>query len=107
MRVILAGGGTGGHLYPAIAMAREILKRNREAAVLFVGTSEGIESRILPKEGLALRTIRIRGLKRKKPAEQLVAVLGFPIALVQSVIILRGFRPDAVIGVGGYAWPGF
>ena len=103
MKVIFAGGGTGGHLYPAIAMAREILKRDPASKVLFVGTPEGIESRILYREGLELKTIRVRGLKGKKRMEQARALLSLPRALMESFSILRSFQPDAVVGVGGYA----
>ena len=103
MKVIFAGGGTGGHLYPAIAMAREILKRDPASKVLFVGTPEGIESRILSKEGLELKTIRVKGLKGKKRMEQMRALLSLPQALMDSLSILRSIQPDVVVGVGGYA----
>ena len=103
MRIVFAGGGTGGHLYPAIAMARELMRRHKASEVLFVGTSEGLEARILPEEGFNLETIRMMGIKGKKPMEQLRALFRFPVALVQSLRILRSFRPDAVVGVGGYA----
>lgn len=103
MRVIFAGGGTGGHLYPAIAMAQEVLRRDPASRVLFVGTPEGIESRILSKEGLELKTIRVKGLKGKKRMEQIRALLGLPRALKDSLSILRSFQPEVVVGVGGYA----
>lgn len=103
MKVIFAGGGTGGHLYPAIAMAREILKRDPASKVLFIGAEEGIESRILPEEGLELKTLRIMGLKGKKMVEQLQALQVLPRALWDSFGLLRSFHPDAVVGVGGYA----
>ncbi len=103
MRVIFAGGGTGGHIYPAIAMAREILRRESESKVLFVGTREGVESRILPQEGLELKTLRVMGWKGKKKIERLRALFVLPRALKDSFSILRTFQPDAVIGVGGFA----
>jgi UDP-N-acetylglucosamine--N-acetylmuramyl-(pentapeptide) pyrophosphoryl-undecaprenol N-acetylglucosamine transferase len=103
MRVIFAGGGTGGHLYPAIAMAREVMKRDPASKVLFVGTVEGIESRVLFEEGLELKTIRIMGLKGKKMTEQLQVLQAMPRALWDSFGLLRSFQPDAVVGVGGYA----
>ncbi len=103
MRAVIAGGGTGGHLYPGITLAREILRRDPQGAVLFVGTEGGLESRVLPKEGLDLKTIPVSGLKGKKKGEQLRAVLQLPSALARSLSILRSFRPDVVIGVGGYA----
>jgi len=103
MRAVIAGGGTGGHLYPGITVAREILQRDPEGAILFVGTEEGLETRILPKEGFDLETIPVSGLKGKKRGEQLRAFLRLPLALTRSLSILRSFRPDVVIGVGGYA----
>ena len=63
MRVVIAGGGTGGHLYPGIAVARELLVRRPDAAIPFAGTSRGIESRVVPREGFALDLIRSGGLK--------------------------------------------
>jgi UDP-N-acetylglucosamine--N-acetylmuramyl-(pentapeptide) pyrophosphoryl-undecaprenol N-acetylglucosamine transferase len=102
MRVIFAGGGTGGHIYPAIAMAREILRRESKSKVLFVGTREGVESRILPQEGLELQTLQVMGWKGKKKTERLKALLVLPRALKDSFSILRTFQPDAVIGVGGF-----
>ncbi len=103
MRAVIAGGGTGGHLYPGITLAREILRRDPRGAILFVGTGEGLETRILPKEGLDLKTIPVSGLKGKRRGEQLRAILRLPLALMRSLSILRSFRPDVVIGVGGYA----
>ncbi|HXI04531.1 MAG TPA: glycosyltransferase, partial [Candidatus Saccharimonadales bacterium] len=67
IRVLIAGGGTGGHLYPAIAVARELLARPEGCDVLMAGTTRGLEARILPEEGLPLATIRVSGLKGKGP----------------------------------------
>ncbi|NOY52466.1 MAG: undecaprenyldiphospho-muramoylpentapeptide beta-N-acetylglucosaminyltransferase [Deltaproteobacteria bacterium] len=103
MRAVIAGGGTGGHLYPGITLAREILRRDPEGAILFVGTEGGLETRILPKEGFDLETIPVSGLKGKRKGEQLRAFLQLPFALLRSLSILRSFRPDVVVGVGGYA----
>ncbi len=103
MRVVLAGGGTGGHLYPGIALAREILRRDREAAILFVGTTAGLESQIVPKAGFDLATIRISGWKGLSGSSRLRALLALPGALRRSGTILRCFGPNAVVGLGGYA----
>ncbi len=103
MRVVLAGGGTGGHLYPGIAVAREILRRDDAAAVLFVGTAAGLESQIVPKEGFDLATIRMSGWKGLSGASRLRALLALPGAVRRSREILRVFGPDAVMGLGGYA----
>ncbi len=103
MRVVLAGGGTGGHLYPGIALAREILRRDREAAILFVGTAAGLESQIVPKAGFDLATIRMSGWKGLSGKSRLRALLALPAALRRSGAILRCFGPHVVVGLGGYA----
>jgi len=102
MKVIIAGGGTGGHLYPGIAVAREIL-RVPGSEVLFVGTKQGIEARVLPEEGLPLRFISVGKLKGMKLVSTLKTVTTLPKSLLQSLSLLREVRPDLVIGVGGYA----
>ena len=103
MRVIIAGGGTGGHLFPGIALAEEFLKRNRDHRILFVGTERGLEAKILPGLGFALQTIDVAGIKGKGPVGTARALLRIPKSLAQSVRIVRRFAPDLVIGVGGYA----
>lgn len=103
MRLIMAGGGTGGHLFPGLAVARELQRRDPEVAVLFVGTKLGIEGRVLPREGFPLATIPIRGVKGRKIRGFLEAAYGIPASLVCSFRIIRGFRPDLIVGLGGYA----
>ncbi len=102
MRLLVAGGGTGGHLYPGIALAEEIVRRG-EGEVLFVGTSRGIETRAVPAAGFRLETLRVSGLKRMGLLGTLRGLLRLPLAWLRSFGILRRFRPDVVIGVGGYA----
>jgi UDP-N-acetylglucosamine--N-acetylmuramyl-(pentapeptide) pyrophosphoryl-undecaprenol N-acetylglucosamine transferase len=102
MNVIIAGGGTGGHLYPGIAIAREILREGR-SDVLFVGTEQGIEARVLAKEGLPVRFITVGKLKGMKFMSALKTVLTLPRSIHQSLRLLREIRPDVVIGVGGYS----
>ncbi len=102
MRVIIAGGGTGGHLFPGIAIAEAFQKRDPTSEVLFVGTDRGIEKRVVPENGYALRTIDIEGLKGRG-IRSLLALLKIPWSLVQAVRIIRDFAPDLAIGVGGYA----
>lgn len=102
MKVIIAGGGTGGHLYPGIAVAREIL-RAPGSEVLFVGTQQGIEARVLPGEGLPLRFISVGKLKGMKMASTLKTLVTLPRSILQSLCLLREVQPDVVIGVGGYA----
>jgi UDP-N-acetylglucosamine--N-acetylmuramyl-(pentapeptide) pyrophosphoryl-undecaprenol N-acetylglucosamine transferase len=103
MRVVLAGGGTGGHLFPGLAVAREFQRRDPKTEVLFIGTAQGIESRVLPKEGFTLETLTVRGIKGRGLRGWLDAAWGVPASLLRSWTILRKFRPDCVIGLGGYA----
>jgi UDP-N-acetylglucosamine--N-acetylmuramyl-(pentapeptide) pyrophosphoryl-undecaprenol N-acetylglucosamine transferase len=101
--VVIAGGGTGGHLYPGIAVARELLAREPAARVTFAGTARGIEARVLPREGFALDLIRSGGLKGKSLFQLLRGALLVPLGLVDAIAILSARRPDLVIGVGGYS----
>ncbi|MBN2576100.1 MAG: undecaprenyldiphospho-muramoylpentapeptide beta-N-acetylglucosaminyltransferase [Deltaproteobacteria bacterium] len=101
MRVLIAGGGTGGHLFPGMALAEEIVRRGGE--VRFVGGSRGIETRAVPAAGYALETLEVSGLVRMGFGGTLRGLFRVPCALVRSFLILRRFRPDVVVGVGGYA----
>ncbi|MBI2359872.1 MAG: undecaprenyldiphospho-muramoylpentapeptide beta-N-acetylglucosaminyltransferase [Deltaproteobacteria bacterium] len=103
MRVIMAGGGTGGHLFPGLAVAREFQRRDQMTKVLFVGTKQGIESRILPREGFPLETIPVRGMKGRGLRGMGQAAYGIPAGLWRSFGILGRFRPDLVVGLGGYS----
>lgn len=103
MRLIIAGGGTGGHLFPAMAIADAVKEREPEAQVLFVGTRHGIEARILPEYGLPVRFVSTRGMRKTGLFNTIRASLELPVAIVQSIGIIRDFRPDFVLGVGGYA----
>ncbi len=102
MKIVIAGGGTGGHLYPGIAIAREVLKTGGND-VLFVGTRQGIEAKVLPREGLPVRFISVGKLKGMKLASAVKTIAMLPLGLLQSLRLLREARPAAVIGVGGYA----
>jgi len=102
VKVVIAGGGTGGHLYPGIAIARELLQE-AGTEILFVGTQHGIEARVLPKEGLPLRCITVGKLKGMGPLAIIKTVAALPWSILQSMRILREIRPDVVIGVGGYS----
>jgi UDP-N-acetylglucosamine--N-acetylmuramyl-(pentapeptide) pyrophosphoryl-undecaprenol N-acetylglucosamine transferase len=102
MKVIIAGGGTGGHLYPGIAIARELL-RDRGNEVLFVGTEQGIEAKVLPKEGLPVRFISVGKLKGMGFLRTMRTLLTLPKSLLQARRLLREARPDVVIGLGGYS----
>ena len=103
MRVIFAGGGTGGHLFPGLAVAREFQRRDGRVEILFVGTEQGIEFRVLPKEGFKLETLMVKGIKGRGMRGLLDALYGVPASLLRSLKIIRQFRPDCVIGLGGYA----
>jgi UDP-N-acetylglucosamine--N-acetylmuramyl-(pentapeptide) pyrophosphoryl-undecaprenol N-acetylglucosamine transferase len=102
MKVIIAGGGTGGHLYPGIAVARELLK-DAGNSVQFVGTEQGIEAKVLPREGLPVRFITVGKLKGMGIAAITKTLITLPQGVLQSLTLLRKYRPDVVIGIGGYA----
>ena len=103
LSVLIAGGGTGGHLYPGIAVAREIVARVPAAQVTFVGTAAGIESRVIPREGFALETIRSAGLKGKSVASLARGIALLPASAIDAWGVISRRRPSIVIGVGGYS----
>ena len=103
MRLVVAGGGTGGHLFPGIAVAEEFLARDKDNEVLFIGTPNGIEARVLPKLGYRLEFIAVTGMRRKGRIEQVKGIAYLVKSYFQSKRILEAFRPDIVLGVGGYA----
>ena len=103
IRVVIAGGGTGGHLYPGIAVARELLRRDPRARVSFAGTAKGIESRVVPREGFELDLLRSAGLKGMSGAARLRGVLLLPLSGLDAWRIIARRSPTLVIGVGGYS----
>ena len=102
-RVVIAGGGTGGHLFPGIAIARELLARCPDATVTFAGTARGIESRVVPREGFTLDLLRSAGLKGRSPAAAARGVALLPLSFADAWRIISRRRPELVIGVGGYS----
>ncbi|MGH9484623.1 MAG: UDP-N-acetylglucosamine--N-acetylmuramyl-(pentapeptide) pyrophosphoryl-undecaprenol N-acetylglucosamine transferase, partial [Terriglobales bacterium] len=100
--IVIAGGGTGGHLMPGLAVARALRAQGAEP-IVFVGTARGLEARLVPAEGFDLRLITIGGLKSGGRRRQLGTLLQLPAAVVQSLRILRATRARAVLGIGGYA----
>lgn len=103
MKLIIAGGGTGGHLFPGIAVAEEFLSRDPANEVLFIGTERGIEARALPATGYNLELISAAGIRGKGTFSQLKGAVMMVYGYAQSRTILKSFRPDMVLGVGGYA----
>ena len=103
LRVVIAGGGTGGHLYPGIAVARELLARRPDAEVSFAGTAHGIEARVVPREGFALDLIRSSGVKGKSLTDLARGVARVPLSLADGWRIVSVRQPSLVIGVGGYS----
>ncbi|MGA7258040.1 MAG: undecaprenyldiphospho-muramoylpentapeptide beta-N-acetylglucosaminyltransferase [Terracidiphilus sp.] len=101
-RILIAGGGTGGHIIPALAVARALVERHR-AEILFVGTPRGLENRMVPAAGFRLELIQVGQLKNVSLLTKLRTAVDLPAAILACRRILRGFRPGAVLSVGGYA----
>lgn len=102
LKIIISGGGTGGHIYPGISLAYELKNRDVENDILFVGTERGLESKLIPREGFKFININAKGIQRKICIENLVAIFIFFISLFQSYKIIKDYKPDVVIGTGGY-----
>ena len=102
MKVLIAAGGTGGHIYPGIAVAKEILRRDEKSEILFVGTSRGLETKIVPDNGFQLSLINSAGLKNVGLAGKLKGLAVLPKSFLEARSLIKHFRPDAVIGAGGY-----
>ena len=102
-RILIAGGGTGGHLYPGIAVAKELLAQYPSARITFAGTARGIEARVIPREGFGLDLIRSSGLKGKSLTTAIRGALIAPVSLIDAWSIVSQRTPDLVIGVGGYS----
>ena len=103
IRVVIAGGGTGGHLFPGIAVARELLRRRPEAVITFAGTAKGVEARVLPREGFQLDLLRSTGLKGMSATAFARGIAVLPLSGLDAWQIISRRRPDVVIGVGGYS----
>lgn len=102
MRVLVAGGGTGGHIYPGIAIANYIKQKYNNAEIVFVGTQRGLETKLVPREGYKLELISVRGFRRKLSVDTLAAVKDLLKGLIQARKVIKKFKPDVVIGTGGY-----
>src|SRR4051794_12550426 len=102
MKVLIAAGGTGGHIYPGIAVAKEIMSRDAENEVLFVGTARGLEKKIVPENGFQLSLINSAGLKNVGLVGKVKGLSVLPRSFVEARRIIRQFRPHVVVGAGGY-----
>lgn len=103
VRLVISGGGTGGHLFPGIAVAKEVSRRFSDSEILFITGRRRMESRILSREGFRQSSIAIEGLKGRGWRGMLGAIMKLPMSFFQSVFIMKGFSPDIVLGVGGYS----
>lgn len=102
MRIVLTGGGTGGHIYPALAVGRQLQQEDSRTELLYIGTSKGLESRIVPEAGLRFEAVEISGFRRKLSMDNVRTVLRFFQGVRRSKELLREFKPDVVVGTGGY-----
>ena len=102
MKVLIAAGGTGGHIYPGIAVAKEILRRDANSEILFVGTSRGLETKIVPDNGFKLSLINSAGLKNVGLLGKLKGLFILPKSFLEARSIIKSFKPDVVVGAGGY-----
>ncbi|AFR99806.1 undecaprenyldiphospho-muramoylpentapeptide beta-N-acetylglucosaminyltransferase [Lentilactobacillus buchneri] len=102
MRLIISGGGTGGHIYPALAIIEDLLKQEPDSEVLYVGSQRGLESSIVPEQGIKFVALEIQGFKRSLSLENFKTVALFLKSVHESKKIIRDFKPDVVIGTGGY-----
>jgi UDP-N-acetylglucosamine--N-acetylmuramyl-(pentapeptide) pyrophosphoryl-undecaprenol N-acetylglucosamine transferase len=102
MRVVLTGGGTGGHIYPALAVGRELKRRDPDCELMYIGTRKGLENTIVPQHGIPFEPIEITGFRRSLSWENVRTVIRFWQGVKRSKQLLRKFKPDAVVGTGGY-----
>ena len=100
MRVIIAGGGTGGHLFPGLAVAEEFKKRDDSTEVIFVGTEYGIEARVVPREGYPIKFLKAEGLVGVSAVKKIKAIVMTFFSIIDSYKIIKTLNPDIVIGVG-------
>jgi UDP-N-acetylglucosamine--N-acetylmuramyl-(pentapeptide) pyrophosphoryl-undecaprenol N-acetylglucosamine transferase len=105
MRVIIAAGGTGGHLYPGVALAHEFVRQAPETEMIFVGTARGLETNVVPREGFELVTIKALGIMGKRFRDVVRGLTAVPVGLAQCLALCRTRRPDLTIGIGGYVTP--
>lgn len=102
MRLMISGGGTGGHIYPALALIQEVKKSEPDSKILYVGTHKGLESRIVPDQGIDFKTIKIQGFKRSLSLDNLKTIGLFLSSVSKARHMIKEFKPDVVVGTGGY-----
>ena len=106
MKIIVSGGGTGGHIYPAVTIARAIETQLQQAGqsceILYIGTKEGMESRIIPREGFRFETVKVSGIKRSLSPQNIKTIFNLGVGFFQAISKIRSFRPDVVVGTGGF-----
>ncbi len=102
MRVLLSGGGTAGHINPALAIAKTVMAREEGSEALFVGAEGGMEQRLVPREGFEIRSIKVMGLRRRLTLENLKVAANYFTAINDAGKIIDEFKPDVVVGTGGY-----
>src|SRR5438309_3819102 len=102
MRVLIAAGGTGGHIYPALAVANEIMRRDPSSVIKFVGTTRGLETRLVPQAGFELSLIESAGLVNMGLMQRLRGLLILPKSFLAARRLIKLFAPDVVVGAGGY-----
>src|SRR5437870_5203 len=102
MRVLIAAGGTGGHIYPALAVANEIMRRDPSSVIKFVGTARGLETRLVPQAGFELSLIESAGLVNMGLMQRLRGLLILPKSFLAARRLIKSFRPEVVVGAGGY-----
>lgn len=102
MKIVISGGGTGGHIYPALALIREIQKKHKDCSFLYIGTEKGLESQLVPRENIPFKSIHITGFRRKLSFENVKTIIRFVKGVSNSKKMLKEFGADVVIGTGGY-----
>ncbi|MFT9847967.1 undecaprenyldiphospho-muramoylpentapeptide beta-N-acetylglucosaminyltransferase [Aneurinibacillus sp. REN35] len=102
MNIVISGGGTGGHIYPALALIKEIKRQEPDSRVLYIGTEKGLEADLVPKEGIAFESVYITGFKRSLSFDNVKTIARFLKATSRAKRLIRDFQPDVVVGTGGY-----
>ncbi len=102
MKIIITGGGTGGHIYPGISLAKELQKRDSRNEIIFIGSDRGMESEIIPREGYQFFSLKVRGIKRKICLDNIYTIYLFLRSLIGSYKMIKKINPDFVLGTGGY-----